>query len=933
MEDEMPKTLYVGNLSRDVTEALILQLFSQIGPCKNCKMIMDTAGNDPYCFVEFYEHRHAAAALAAMNGRKIMGKEVKVNWATTPSSQKKDTSSSTVVSTQRSQDHFHVFVGDLSPEITTEDIKAAFAPFGRISDARVVKDMATGKSKGYGFVSFFNKWDAENAIQQMGGQWLGGRQIRTNWATRKPPAPKSTYESNTKQLSYDEVVNQSSPSNCTVYCGGVTSGLTEQLMRQTFSPFGQIMEIRVFPDKGYSFVRFNSHESAAHAIVSVNGTTIEGHVVKCYWGKETLDMINPVQQQNQIGYPQAYGQWGQWYGNAQQIGQYMPNGWQVPAYGMYGQPWNQQGFNQTQSSPPWMGPNYGVQPPPGQNGSMMPNQPAGYRVAGSSEFRLYCFLNTLAVDTEPVKNGTKLSKDQSSSFPPSVEAVKIITGSDLQVYSVRQRDRGPDYRCFVELGVSETTIQTVDGTIITQLSSGRCYVPSCLKAATQGVVENQCQHIKLAVNCQAEATPLTLKSSVLNAMQASPETKQTIWQLATEPTGPLVQRITKNILVVKCKASQKHSLGYLHTSFVQKIGAKSLPERRFFCSCQTLKSHKSNASKDEAVQRCIHFFACICAFASDETLAQEFSDFLNFDSSGLKEVIVPQLGCHSESPVSACESTTSKPKKRKKEEVSGAQTNSSLLPPDAVSSNLRKSGLKKPVVASSLKRQACGQLLDEAQVTLSFQDWLASVTERIHQTMHYQFDGKPEPLVFHIPQSFFDALQQRISIGSAKKRLPNSTTAFVRKDALPLGTFSKYTWHITNILQVKQILDTPEMPLEITRSFIQNRDGTYELFKCPKVEVESIAETYGRIEKQPVLRPLELKTFLKVGNTSPDQKEPTPFIIEWIPDILPQSKIGELRIKFEYGHHRNGHVAEYQDQRPPLDQPLELAPLTTITFP
>ncbi|EDL91240.1 similar to Hypothetical protein MGC25529 (predicted), isoform CRA_c [Rattus norvegicus] len=506
---------------------------------------------------------------------------------------------------------------------------------------------------------------------------------------------------------------------------------------------------------------------------------------------------------------------------------------------------------------------------------------------------------------------------------PSIEAVKIITGSDLQVYSVRQRDRGPDYRCFVELGVSETAIQTVDGTIITQLSSGRCYVPSCLKAATQGIVENQCQHIKLAVNCQAEATPLTLKSSVLNAMQAPPETKQTIWQLATEPPGPLVQRVTKSIMVVKCKASQKHNLGYLHTSFMQKISSRSLPERRFFCSCQTLKSHKSSVPKAEAAPKCIHFFACLCAFASDETLAQEFSDFLNFDASG----------CHAESSVSACESAASKPRKRKKNEMSGAQVTSSLMPQDAVNSNLRKSGLKKPMVTSSLKRQVCGQLLDEAQVTLSFQDWLASVTERIHQTMHYQFDGKPEPLVFHIPQSFFDALQQRISTGSAKKRLPNSTTAFVRKDALPLGTFSKYTWHITNILQVKQILDTPEMPLEITRSFIQNQDGTYELFKCPKVEVESIAETYGRIEKQPVLRPLELKTFLKVGNTSPDQKEPTPFIIEWIPDILPQSKIGELRIKFEYGHHRNGHVADYQDPRPPMDQPLELAPLTTITFP
>uniref|UniRef100_A0A8C0ZQS0 RRM domain-containing protein n=1 Tax=Castor canadensis TaxID=51338 RepID=A0A8C0ZQS0_CASCN len=111
-EGEWPR--YVGNLSWDVTKVLILQLFSQIGPCKSYKMITD---NDPYCFVEFYEHRDAAAALAAMNGRKILGKEVKVNWATTPSSQKKDTSN-----------HFHVFVGDLSPEITTEDIKSAFPP-------------------------------------------------------------------------------------------------------------------------------------------------------------------------------------------------------------------------------------------------------------------------------------------------------------------------------------------------------------------------------------------------------------------------------------------------------------------------------------------------------------------------------------------------------------------------------------------------------------------------------------------------------------------------------------------------------------------------------------------------------------------------------------------------------------------------------------
>lgn len=43
-------------------------------------------------------------------------------------------------------------------------------------------------------------------------------------------------------------------------------------------------------------LRFSTHESAAHAIVSVNGTTIEGHVVKCYWGKESPDMTKNFQQ-------------------------------------------------------------------------------------------------------------------------------------------------------------------------------------------------------------------------------------------------------------------------------------------------------------------------------------------------------------------------------------------------------------------------------------------------------------------------------------------------------------------------------------------------------------------------------------------------------------------------------------------------------------
>lgn len=151
--------------------------------------------------------------------------------------------------------------------------------------------------------------------------------------------------------------------------------------------------------------------------------------------------------------------------------------------------------------------------------------------------------------------------------------------------------------------------------------------------------------------------------------------------------------------------------------------------------------------------------------------------------------------------------------------------------------------------------------LDEANINLPFIKWLASITERINQTMHFQFDGKPDPLVFHVPQIFFDCLRERISCGGKKKRLPNSTTAFVRKDGVPLGTFTKYTWQITNILHVKSIFETPLVPLEITRSFVQNADGTYELYNREETDMDR----YKKTNNNALIKPIELKTYLKVG--------------------------------------------------------------------
>lgn len=83
--------------------------------------------------------------------------------------------------------------------------------------------------------------------------------------------------------------------------------------------------------------------------------------------------------------------------------------------------------------------------------------------------------------------------------------------------------------------------------------------------------------------------------------------------------------------------------------------------------------------------------------------------------------------------------------------------------------------------------------------------------------------------------------------------------------------------------------------LDLQRSFIQKTDNSYELY-APEKTVKSANEV-------PV-RPHLYKTYLKIGKMriDGDQEQSTPFTIEWTPNLYPKSQIGELVIKFEFGH-------------------------------
>ena len=65
-------------------------------------------------------------------------------------------------------------------------------------------------------------------------------------------------------------------------------------------------------------------------------------------------------------------------------------------------------------------------------------------------------------------------------------------------------------------------------------------------------------------------------------------------------------------------------------------------------------------------------------------------------------------------------------------------------------------------------------------------------------------------------------------------------------------------------------LSLDQLPLELTQSFVRNIDGSYSPFRCPDPPCESEAVAMGyRTDKPQVIRPLELRTFLKVGENRP----------------------------------------------------------------
>jgi RNA recognition motif-containing protein len=85
-----------------------------------------------------------------------------------------------------------LYVGNLPYSVRDEDLQQAFGEFGHVTSAKVMMERDTGRSKGFGFVEMGSDAEAQQAINGMNGQSLGGRSVVVNEARPMEPRPPRT---------------------------------------------------------------------------------------------------------------------------------------------------------------------------------------------------------------------------------------------------------------------------------------------------------------------------------------------------------------------------------------------------------------------------------------------------------------------------------------------------------------------------------------------------------------------------------------------------------------------------------------------------------------------------------------------------------------------------------------------------------------------
>merc|ERR1711863_61730 len=252
-------SLYVGDLAKDVTEAMLFEKFSSAGPVLSIRVCRDMISRMSlgYAYVNFQQPADAERALDTMNFDVLKGRPIRIMWS------QRDPS-------LRRSGVGNVFIKNLDKTIDNKAMYDTFSAFGNILSCKVAQD-ASGDSKGYGFVHFETEEAALQAIDKVNGMLLNDKKV---FVGRFVPRKEREIELGEKAKRFTNV-----------YVKNFNEAMTEEDLSKMFEKFGKITSLKLMKsdedekNKGFGFVSFEDAETAEAACAELNGTEVQGKTI------------------------------------------------------------------------------------------------------------------------------------------------------------------------------------------------------------------------------------------------------------------------------------------------------------------------------------------------------------------------------------------------------------------------------------------------------------------------------------------------------------------------------------------------------------------------------------------------------------------------------------------------------------------------------
>ncbi|XP_041112800.1 RNA-binding protein 39-like [Polyodon spathula] len=166
------------------------EFFSAVGKVRDVRMISDrnSRRSKGIAYIEFVEASSVPLAIG-LTGQRLLGVPIIVQ----ASQAEKNRAAALANNLQKGNaGPMRLYVGSLHFNITEEMLRGIFEPFGRIESIQLMMDSETGRSKGYGFITFSDAECAKKALEQLNGFELAGRPMKVGHVTERTDASNAS---------------------------------------------------------------------------------------------------------------------------------------------------------------------------------------------------------------------------------------------------------------------------------------------------------------------------------------------------------------------------------------------------------------------------------------------------------------------------------------------------------------------------------------------------------------------------------------------------------------------------------------------------------------------------------------------------------------------------------------------------------------------